>query len=68
MGVNIKSEENWQELKNFNECKPYNPYNLILAQHHYAKEYCKTNNDMLFYKINHPKEFKNNLTAKQNTY
>lgn len=68
MGVNIKSEENWQELKNFNEGKPYNPYNLILAQHHYAKEYCKTNNDMLFYKINHPKEFKNNLTAKQNTY
>ena len=65
MGVNIKSEENWQELKNFNEGKPYDPYSLILAQHHYAKEYCKTNNDMLFYKINNPKKSRNSLTTPQ---
>lgn len=53
MGTNIKSKKNQQELKNFNEGKPYDPYNLILAQHYYAKEYCKINTDMLFYKINH---------------
>lgn len=51
LNLKLKSEKNNKELENFNNSKPYDSYKLIKAQHYYAYEYCKKNNNMIYYKL-----------------